>query len=119
MSEHSLQAKIDSKGESFDIFCDTFFPEDQMCKSPVDISPQTHVLTGQNNSSVTANDLTHSIYAAINVNITTSVIFLFLSALIILTVFIFHQINKSHIFDLHERIQRISNKEDPEAEEEV
>ena len=107
------------KVDHFKPFCDFFFPDDKMCKSPVSVSPQTHVLTGSNNSTVSATDLTHSIYAAINVNITTSVIFLILSALIILTVFIFHQINKSHIFDLHRRMQKLSRNQDSDSEEEV
>lgn len=108
----------EARDQVFQSFCEFFGPDySPMCKSPVSVSPATHVVTGTDNSSITSTDLTHSVYSAINVNITTSVIFIILAAVIILTIFVLQAVNKSHIFDLHRRITEITDRDSSKESE--
>ena len=96
--------------QQVDSFCQFFggsFKDDKMCnKSPVAVSPETQVLSGTGNSTVSSTDLTHSVLSSISVNVTTSFVLIILVALIVVTIFIFQYINKLHIFNLHHRINQ-------------
>ena len=109
----------EARDQVFESLCKLFGPDySEMCnKSPVSVSPATHVVTGSDNSSITSTDLTHSVYSAISVNVTTSVIFIVLAAIIIFTIFVLQAVNKSHIFDLHRRINEITDKDSSKESE--
>lgn len=84
----------------------------KMCnKSPINTSPDTQVLHSSGNSSIASTDLTHSVLSSISVNITTSFVLVVLTALIIITIFVFQYINKLHIYELHHRINRVVDKQ--------
>ena len=84
----------------------------KMCnKSPINTSPDTQVLSSSGNSSIASTDLTHSVLSSISVNITTSFVLVVLTALIIITIFVFQYINKLHIYELHHRINRVVDRQ--------